>query len=46
MTDIVSYQPPFLFLGAIVNSMIIEKQLNEIFDFRRKALEKVFGRVD
>ena len=46
MSDIVSYQPPLKFLGAIANKFIIEKQLNEIFDFRRKALEKVFGKVD
>ena len=46
MTDIVSYQPPLKFLGAIANSLIIEKQLNEIFDFRKKALEKIFGKIE
>lgn len=43
MTDIVSYQPPFGILGAIANSLIIRNKLNEIFDFRTKAVEKRFG---
>ena len=43
MTDIVSYQPPFGFLGAITNKLIIKSKLNEIFDFRTKAIEKRFG---
>lgn len=43
MTDIVSYQPPFGFLGAIANKLIIKSKLNEIFDFRTKAIEKRFG---
>ena len=43
MTDIVSYQPPFGFLGALANKLIIKNKLNEIFDFRTKAIEKRFG---
>jgi len=43
MTDIVSYQPPFGFLGAIANKFIIKSKLNEIFNFRTKAIEKRFG---
>lgn len=44
MTDIVTYQPPFGFLGAIANSLIIKSQLKSIFDYREKVLEKRFGR--
>jgi ligand-binding SRPBCC domain-containing protein len=44
MTDIVSYQPPFGFLGAIANSVLIKKQLETIFDYRTVALEKRFGK--
>jgi ligand-binding SRPBCC domain-containing protein len=44
MTDIVSYKPPFGFLGSIANSILIKKQLKEIFDFRVKAVENMFGR--
>lgn len=43
MTDIVSYQPPFGILGAMANSLIIKNKLNEIFNYRTKAIEKKFG---
>ncbi len=43
MTDIVSYQPPFGFFGAIANALILKNKLNEIFDFRTKAIESKFG---
>lgn len=45
MTDIVSYQPPFGFLGSIANSVMIKKQLHEIFKYRKKALEEMFGKM-
>jgi ligand-binding SRPBCC domain-containing protein len=43
MTDIISYKPPFSFLGAIANSLFIKRQLQKIFDYRKIALEKRFG---
>jgi ligand-binding SRPBCC domain-containing protein len=43
MTDIVTYIPPMGFLGAMANSIFIEKQLKDIFDFRHKAVEEKFG---
>ena len=43
MTDIVTYIPPFGFLGAIANTIFIENQLKNIFDFRKKAVEQIFG---
>ena len=46
MTDIVSYKPPFGFLGSIANSILIKKQLKEIFDFRTIAMEKMFGKYE
>ncbi|MEQ8324340.1 MAG: SRPBCC family protein [Vicingaceae bacterium] len=42
MKDIVSYQPPFGFIGAIANSLIIEKKLKEIFDYRQVAIIERF----
>jgi ligand-binding SRPBCC domain-containing protein len=45
MTDIVSYQPPFGFLGSIANSILIKKQLKQIFDYRVEAVEKMFGKM-
>lgn len=43
MKDIVTYQPPFGFLGAIANTLLIRKKLNEIFAFRNQAVDKRFG---
>lgn len=45
MTDIVTYQPPFGFLGAIANTLIIKNKLKEIFDYRTIAVEKRFGKM-
>ncbi len=43
MTDIISYIPPLGIIGTIANSLFIKKQLKEIFEFRRLALEAKFG---
>ena len=45
MTDIVSYKPPFGILGSIANTLLIKKQLKQIFDFRTVAVEKMFGKM-
>lgn len=42
MKDIVSYQPPLGILGKIANQLIIKKKLEEIFNYRTKALNEVF----
>jgi ligand-binding SRPBCC domain-containing protein len=42
MKDIVTYAPPFGFLGAIMNSLIIKGKLNEIFEFRERCLKDMF----
>ncbi len=44
MTDIVTYLPPLWIFGVIANRLIIKGQLDEIFDFRRIALDKKFGK--
>ena len=43
MKDIVSYQPPMGFIGAIANSLVIKQKLEEIFDYRVKAIEDRYG---
>ena len=43
MTDIVSYKPPLGFIGAIANFLIIKNKLQDIFEYRTKAIEKRFG---
>lgn len=42
MTDIISYKPPFFFLGNIANSLFIKRKLEHIFDYRKQILEKKF----
>ena len=44
MTDIVDYQPPFGILGAIANSLIIHKKIEEIFSVRTRKIEEHFGK--
>jgi ligand-binding SRPBCC domain-containing protein len=43
MEDIVSYEPPFGFLGSIANTLFIKNQLDAIFSFRTQAVDKIFG---
>lgn len=45
MTDIVSYKPPMGFIGSIANGIVISRKLEDIFEYRRVALEKLFGKV-
>ena len=42
MKDIISYKPPFGFLGSLANELMIKRKLNEIFDYRTTILEKIF----
>ncbi len=42
LTDIVSYSPPLGILGKIANSLFISKKLDEVFDYRVKALDRIF----
>jgi ligand-binding SRPBCC domain-containing protein len=44
MTDIVTYKPPFGFIGAIANYLVIRKRLEEIFNYRSVALENRFSK--
>ena len=46
MSDIISYSPPFGILGVIAHSLFIKKQLNEIFNYRFKAVERIFGKFE
>ncbi len=44
MTDIVTYSPPFGFLGAIANKLFIKSKLEEVFDYRVKAVDSKYGK--
>jgi ligand-binding SRPBCC domain-containing protein len=43
MTDIVDYAIPFGFLGRIANSIMVKTKLEEIFQYRFKKVEELFG---
>ena len=43
MTDIVSYIIPFGFLGKLVEPFLVKPKLEEIFAYRFKIVEEVFG---
>jgi len=43
MHDRVSYKMPFGFLGRIVHAILVRGMLEEIFSFREKEMEQLFG---
>lgn len=45
MRDIVHYQLPFGWLGAIVHKLLVRKKLESIFSYRYRVLEEMFGSV-
>ena len=42
MTDIVHYGLPLGFIGRIGNTLFVKSQLKEIFDYRTKAVERIW----
>lgn len=44
MTDIVHYRNPFGFLGNIANALFVKVQLKQIFSYRIKVVEEMFGK--
>jgi len=43
MEDIVDYKLPFGFLGQLVHPILVKPKLEEIFNYRTKKLEELFG---
>ena len=43
MTDIVSYELPFGFLGRIAHKLFVQKKLDNIFQFRRQQIDLIFN---
>ncbi len=43
MTDIVNYGIPLGFLGQIANTIFVQSKLQEIFDYREKVTNEMFG---
>ena len=44
MHDHVEYALPFGPLGRLVHRLRVRRQLEDIFDFRRRAIDEIFGR--
>lgn len=43
MVDIIDYKIPFGWLGDLANSLLVKKQLAEIFDYRFKKMVEIYG---
>ena len=43
MTDIVTYKPPFGFIGRLANTLFIKKQIKSIFEYRRRKMHHLFN---
>ena len=45
LRDLVHYSPKPALLGGLVNTLWVSKQLQNIFEYRRKILQSIFGEV-
>jgi ligand-binding SRPBCC domain-containing protein len=43
MTDIVHYRLPLSFIGRVAYILFIKKQLQDIFEYRRRKIEELFN---
>jgi ligand-binding SRPBCC domain-containing protein len=41
LTDIVEYETPFGFLGRIANTLVIRRQVEEMFSYRQAATKRL-----
>ncbi|MCS6928257.1 MAG: SRPBCC family protein [Saprospiraceae bacterium] len=46
MTDIVHYRLPLGIIGKLAHVLFVRRQLEEIFNYRYRVLEKRFGRIE
>nr|WP_067059780.1 SRPBCC family protein [Mucilaginibacter sp. L294] len=45
MTDILNYAIPFSIIGRLTNKVYVGKKVKDIFDYRVKAVEELFGKM-
>lgn len=43
LEDEIKYQIPFGIIGQLVHKLFVKEKVKEIFQFREKALDKIFG---
>lgn len=46
MEDIIDYKVPFGIVGQLVHPFMVKPKLEEIFNYRTKKLEELFGKYD
>jgi ligand-binding SRPBCC domain-containing protein len=44
MTDILHYQVPFGPIGSFANWLFVERQVDQIFEYREEAVQKLFAK--
>ena len=45
MRDVIHYKLPFGVIGQIIHPIVVKPKLKEIFDYRKKILNKFFGNI-
>ncbi|MCH2488880.1 MAG: SRPBCC family protein [Flavobacteriales bacterium] len=45
MEDLIHYKLPFGFLGRMAHPFLVKPKLDEIFNYRKKKLEDLFGKI-
>ena len=45
MEDIIHYTLPFRPFSELMHGLLVKRQLNQIFDFRKQTLDRLFGTV-
>ena len=45
MTDLLKYSLPMGIIGEIVNTLIVSMRLEEVFNYRKKRIEELFGNI-
>jgi len=43
MTDILDYSLPMEFFGELVNTLIVSRRLDEVFNYRKQKIEEILG---
>jgi ligand-binding SRPBCC domain-containing protein len=44
MTDKLTYALPFGLIGNMVNALVVHRQIEKIFSYRKQAIESMFGK--
>jgi len=43
MTDVVRYRLPLACIGRLINSLIVKRDVERIFDYRNRRIRQIFG---